>query len=196
MRTVFLAAIAALLVTAPASAQRTIHAREGLRPATMVEAVYADSERAAGVQGDVTVRGMVQTDGAIAEVAIAETSRSPALDEAALAAVRQWTFLPVEIPVPYQVQFEFHKDDLNNLQNKTCSDLNVDVAYFRQTFPELAVSDMPLKDLLVGIMLVMGRSGVSIDNYRRSSEAYDRTVEWCSTRDDELVLERYLRLAR
>ncbi len=162
----------------------------------MVEPVYTDAERAAGVQGDVTVRGMVQLDGSIADVAIAESSQSAVLDEASVTAVRQWTFLPVEVAVPYQVQIEFRKDDLNTLATKTCSDLNVDAAYFRQAFPESVVSDMPLKDVLVGLMMVMGQRGMTLENIRRSTTAFDRTVEWCATRSDELVLERYLRFAR
>lgn len=194
LATVFACALAAF--GSSASAQRIVHAREGLRPATMVTPAYTDADRAAGVQGDVTVRGMVQPDGSIADVVVAESSRSPALDEASVAAVRQWTFLPVEAAVPYQVQIEFRKDDLNTLAEKACSDLNVDVAYFRQAFPGSPVGDMPLKDVLVGLMMVMGQRGMTLENIRRATDAFDRTVEWCSTHSDELVLERYLRFAR
>lgn len=198
MRSIFaaLVAVAVLIVSPSASAQRIIQPREGLRPATMVEPAYTDADRAAGIQGDVTVGGTVQPDGTIADVAIIESSRSPVLDEASMAAVRQWTFLPVEAPVPYQVQIEFRKDDLNTLATKTCADLNVDVAFFRQAFPEAPISDMPLKDVLVGLMMVMGQRGMTLENIRRSSDAFDRTVAWCATRSDELVLERYLRFAR
>jgi TonB family protein len=180
-----LAVVSPLMAASSAEAQRVVHAREGLRPATMVRPAYTDADRAAGIQGDVAVRGMVQPDGTIADVTVAESSRSAALDEAAVAAVRQWTFNPVEVAVPYQVQIEFRKDDLN-----------VDVAYFRQAYPDAPVSDMPLKDVLVGMMMVVGPRGMTVENIRRSSEAFDRTVEWCSTRSDELVLERYLRFAR
>lgn len=186
----------AALFASPAYAQHIVQPREGVRPAAMVQPVYTDADRAAGVQGDVTVRGMVQPDGAIADVVVSESSRSPALDEASVAAVRQWTFPPVETPVPYEVQIEYRKDDLNTLATKTCTDLNIDVAYFRQTFPEQTVADMPLKDVLVGLMLVMGSNGMTVEGFRRYSAAYERTVEWCSTRSDELMLERYLRFAR
>lgn len=196
MRTVLATLIALAVIVGSASAQRIVQPREGLRPATMVDPAYTDADRAAGVQGDVTVRGMVQPDGTIADVVVTESSRSPTLDDASVAAVRQWTFSPVEVAVPYSVQIEFRKDDLNTLATKTCADLNVDVAYFRQTFPDSPVSDMPLKDVLVGLMMVMGQRGMTLENIRRSSEAFDRTVTWCSTRSDELVLERYLRFAR
>lgn len=183
-------------VSPSASAQRIVQPREGLRPATMVEPAYTDADRAAGIQGEVVVGGTVQTDGTIANVVVVESSRSSVLDEASVAALRQWTFLPVETPVLYQVEIEFRKDDLNTLATKTCTDLNVDVAYFRQAFPEAPVSDMPLKDVLVGLMMVMGQRGMTIENIRRSSAAFDRTVEWCSTRSDELMFERYMRFAR
>ena len=187
-------AIAILSAGPAANAQRIVPTREGLRPATMVQPAYGDAERAAGMQGDVTVRGVVQTDGTIADVAVAESSGSPVLDEASVAAVRQWTFLPVEYPTPYRVQIEFRKDDLNTLAQKTCGDFNTDVAYFRQTHPDQPVSDMPLKDLLVGMMMVT--QGINLDGIRRASSAYDRTVEWCAAHPDALMLERYLRFAR
>lgn len=189
-------ACALTIFAAPASAQRIVQPREGLRPTTMTPPAYAETDRLAGVQGSVAVRGMVQPDGSIADVAIVESSRSPVLDEASLAAVRQWMFAPVETPTPYQVEIEYRKDDLNTLATKTCADLNLDVAYFRSTFPEAPIGDMPLKDVLVGMMMVTSRGGMSIETIRRSSEAFDRTVAWCSTHSNELMLERYVRFAR
>ena len=61
---------------------------------------------------------------------------------------------------------------------------------------EAPIGDMTLKDGVVGMMKVTSRGGMSIETIRRSSEAFDRTVEWCSTRSNELMHERYVRLAR
>ena len=189
-------ACALALFAGPASAQRIIQPREGIRPTTMTPPAYAEADRVAGVQGSVSVRGMVWADGSIADVTVVESSHSATLDDASLAAVRQWTFAPVETATSYEVQIEYRKDDLNTLATKTCSDLNTDVAYFRGAFPDAPTSDMPLKDLLVGMMMVTNRGGMTVENIRRSSEAFDRTIEWCSTRSSELMLERYIRFAR
>lgn len=56
---------------------------------------YPEEARARGEQGTVQVKALVGTDGKVTEVsAEAGQAASPVLVEAALAAVRQWTFEP------------------------------------------------------------------------------------------------------
>ena len=50
--------------------------------------------RAEGAQGRVVLRILVRPDGSIAQVAIAESSGSPVLDEAAVRAAAEWAFSP------------------------------------------------------------------------------------------------------
>jgi protein TonB len=59
---------------------------------TRVAPVYPDLARSAGVDGRVVVLALVGKDGRIKDARIAKSV--PMLDEAALAAVRQWVFTP------------------------------------------------------------------------------------------------------
>ncbi|MES1982953.1 MAG: energy transducer TonB [Pseudomonadota bacterium] len=75
---------------------------------------YPPGARRLGVQGKVLLRVHVATDGTAAEVQLHKSSGSPALDEAALAAVRKWRFVParqgteavmawVQVPIEFKL---------------------------------------------------------------------------------------------
>jgi TonB family protein len=201
MRKLVASILAALVIALPAAAQAPTASRQEPRPITRVAPEYADAERAAGVQGEVVVRGTVQLDGSVTDGVIVTSSRAPTLDQAALAAFQRWTFAPATEggqPVVSTVEqrIAFHKDSLDTLAQKTCADLGVDIGYFQRTFPELQISDMPLRHVSVGLVMVMAPGGMTLDVIRRATAAFDRTVEWCATHPDGLYLDRYLRFAR
>ncbi len=62
-------------------------------PLSTVAPKYPEAARLEGVQGDVFVRFLVDTTGSVAEAEVFKSAH-PALDSAALAAVREWTFTP------------------------------------------------------------------------------------------------------
>jgi protein TonB len=49
-----------------------------------------------GEQGVVVLRVMIETDGRAAQVVVARSSGSARLDQAAIAAIRQWRFIPAQ----------------------------------------------------------------------------------------------------
>jgi periplasmic protein TonB len=59
-----------------------------------VEPVYPPASRRVGEEGTVTVRVLVDERGRPGEVRLAESSGHARLDEAAIAAIRKWTFAP------------------------------------------------------------------------------------------------------
>src|SRR5262249_36851313 len=78
-------------------------------------AAYPPGAIELGQQGEVLVRVRLDTEGGAVEILIHRSSGSELLDRAALAAVRQWQFLPavrdgravaawVEIPVRFQLR--------------------------------------------------------------------------------------------
>jgi protein TonB len=85
-----------LLLVASSAAAQTGPVRLGLvaNPATTnrVDPIYPDAARAAGVSGTVRVQVEVGADGTVQDVQL--VSSIPLLDQAALDAVRQWTFRP------------------------------------------------------------------------------------------------------
>jgi TonB family protein len=75
---------------------------------------YPDASRRAQEQGDVMVRVVVSKQGAPIEVTLARTSGFPALDAAALEAVKTWQYAAatdaagntIEAPIQFNVRFE------------------------------------------------------------------------------------------
>jgi TonB family protein len=68
--------------------------------------VYPPEARAKGYQGKVLLRVEVLSDGQVGQIAVKKTSGYEALDQSALAAVKQWRFIPArkgEVAVPVWV---------------------------------------------------------------------------------------------
>lgn len=73
---------------------------------------YPPAARRRGDQGTVLVRVVVTTEGLAASVALQKTSGHPSLDDAALAAVKSWRFVPARqggqaLEAPYVVPIVF-----------------------------------------------------------------------------------------
>lgn len=75
---------------------------------------YPPTAREQGLQGKVVLDVEVQADGRVGDVRLKESSGAPILDDAALAAVKAWTFVParrgpsavvsrVEVPVLFSL---------------------------------------------------------------------------------------------
>lgn len=80
-----------------ATAQQTnIVSAASLKRVRMVSPVYPDAARKRGIEGWVELAFTVQTNGAVDEVEIRNASPAEVFDDAAMRAVRQWRFEPVE----------------------------------------------------------------------------------------------------
>ena len=86
-----------LLIVAPLPGQqslpRTVHLREGLvdvNRLTYVAPAYSEAARAAGIQGDVTLSIVIDTEGHVVEVT--PESGPEELYDAATEAVKQWKY--------------------------------------------------------------------------------------------------------
>ena len=102
-------------VTAPG---RDAHAQSPdehtVKPPTVVshvDAVYPPSALADREHADVKLTITIDTDGHVSKVDVTESSGHPDLDEAAVVAVRQWTFVPAmrdDKPVASRISVPFH----------------------------------------------------------------------------------------
>ena len=68
-------------------------AAQDLKTSNRVDPTYPPASRRAGEEGTVRVRVLVDEHGRPKDVVVAQTSGHPALDEAAVAAVRKWRFV-------------------------------------------------------------------------------------------------------
>lgn len=194
------AATAASATSLPA---QRVKARS-LRPG---EAAYPAALAERGVQGTAEVLAKLGADGAPSVVTIVSSSRSVELDELALADVRRLRFrsangasgtsLP-DIVVPV----EFMRDSLATLKAKTCREFNVDVAYFRSTFPELDTGRMPIINLTTGALFMgaIPTSGLTGDalvtHAKRIREAGSGITAACLAAPDSSYLELYVDLVK
>src|SRR5262249_50645299 len=76
-----------------------------------IQGQSTDQARTHRIQGTVTLQGVVRTDGTVGNIQITR-SLDPALDQAAIEAIRQWRFrpgtrngVPVEVPMSFQMNF-------------------------------------------------------------------------------------------
>lgn len=164
------------------------------------DAVYPEALHSRGVQGMVEVLAVIGPDGFPVQVAVAKTSRSKELDEAGLAVVRDLRFgaqgaasAPSARPLPpVLVPVEFLRDSVTTLSKKMCREFSVDAEYFRTTFPEQQVSDMPVVRMTIGLLVMAETQRASgekiVSLARRSSAAGKEIAAACAAAPDSLYL--------
>lgn len=128
-------------------------------PAANAPPVYPEAERLAGHEGRVMLDVQVLVDGSALAVTVFQSSGFPALDQAAVEAVRLWQFTPklgpegrpvssvLRLPVDFklaQPQAAGAQSQLQMMLAQPCSHLNADVAAFRATSPDRPLADMPV----------------------------------------------------
>lgn len=148
----------------------------------------------AGVQGSVVVLVTIGAEGNPADATIQQTSRSAPLDDAALAYVRSAIRLgSAAHPAPPQVlvPLRFTKDSLRTLADKTCADFAVDATWFRATFPEKTLRDMPVVNMSVGALVLKQPMAsarmMAIARHSNAAEA-DATLAACTAHPDDRFL--------
>ena len=84
-----------LIVTASAASDPT---PPKLIASCMVQPTYPEAERAAGVQGTVTLNVEVRADGSVGEISPKEeVAGHPAFTKSAMEAIRKWCFEPAQV---------------------------------------------------------------------------------------------------
>lgn len=99
MRTVLTATAlaAALVVSAAAQSKPVYHVGDGVKAPVLVRDVkpnYTQKAKDRKVQGSVGLKIVVQSDGSVADNVQVTKSLDPDLDQAAITAVKQWSFRP------------------------------------------------------------------------------------------------------
>lgn len=97
---------------------------------------YPEAEAATGAQGLAIVVMDLAPDGGIASSRLVATTHSPVLDEQALrlAATLHWMGAG-KMPRQASLRVLFARDDGHTVQNKSCAELNVDVAWLKAHDP-------------------------------------------------------------
>jgi TonB family protein len=185
----------------PIAADTPLRVREvSLRP---TDEGYPSELAAKGVQGTTELVLKLGADGNPSDIVVQSTSRSPSLDQAAIAVARGLTFKSKDPANPVTrviVPIEFLRDSLTTLPSKTCSEFNVDLGYFKTTFPELETRKMPVVDMTVGSYVSYGIVGLSQDKalayMKRVEVAAKGIVEACAKEPEANYAKTFTRLVK
>jgi TonB family protein len=162
---------------------------------------YTPELAAQGVQGTTDLRVKLSSDGAPSAVSVQSSSRSAVLDEAAIEIGKKLKFNLKDGKAPVDdlvVPVDFQRDSFAKLPDKTCADFNVDVGYFKTTFPELKPSDMKLVNATVGLLFVQGMKNASHGELRALSKkgaaAASGIVDACAQKPEANYLKTFTEL--
>jgi protein TonB len=171
-----------------------------LRPA---DEGYPPELAAKGIQGTAELLLKLGPDGSPTDVTVQSSSRSPDLDQPAIAVAKGLSFKakdPANPVVQVLVPIEFLRDSLTTLPKKTCQEFNVDLAWFKATFPELEVRKMPVVNMTVGSYVSYGIVGLSQDKalayMKRVEQAAKGIVEACAKDPEAGYITIFTRLVK
>jgi TonB family protein len=194
------AASAPVPASAPAASKPVKIRAVSLRPA---DPGYPAELAGNGVQGTTDVLINVSADGTPTDVSVQSTSRSAELDRAAVVVAKGLKFTVKDPAKPIGellVPIEFMRDSVATLSKKTCSEFNVDVAYFKTTFPELETRKMTVINMTVGSLVTLGASGLSQDklllHIKKLEAAAKAIVEACAQHPEAGYLKTFTGLVK
>jgi TonB family protein len=158
------------------------HPPEALRE---IDPDFPDAARAAGQQGEVWIRVSLGEDGVPGDPTVKQTSRSPTLDAAAVAALRDWRFAPARdaqdrpVPATVAVHFKFH------FFVRTCAQLTAAVSWTRKAWPEQSLGQTPIYRQAELDYATLDPHKFSTEERARAKDqlrqAFDRTLSRCES---------------
>ncbi|WP_447764871.1 energy transducer TonB [Sphingopyxis panaciterrae] len=127
---------------------------------------FPDAAKALGHNGKVVARGTIDAEGKLVDVRIEESSRSPLLDEAVLAALAAWQFRPTkdfagqprsqEVLLPFEFNQAAGGGDnyLAAIKTYRCAAFIKETDWWVGAHPEKKLSDYPLYKFIGGLQLI------------------------------------------
>jgi TonB family protein len=116
---------------------------------------YPKNLSSTGVQGRVLVSAIMQADGSLKNPMILDSSRSLALDLAAINVVKNVQYqlakpLQSKDGIAVQVPLEFLKDTYATINQKSCAEFSQDFAYLKQTFADQKMDELEVFKIPLG----------------------------------------------
>jgi TonB family protein len=157
--------------TVPAWRDITIYASDANYPQALVRR---------GVQGMVTIELTPGTRGRKAAATVRASSRSADLDALALGMARRLDITGADGAASGLVTYRFRKDHTGTIATKTCTDLNVDVAYHSATFPERSLRELPVFYESVGKLIYSFQREGERRTFPPADTLFDATLAGCA----------------
>ncbi len=160
---------------------------------------YPDSEAATGAQGMAIVVMDLAPDGRVAKTTLAASTHVPALDAQALRLASQLHWMGARKPPPQaSVRVRFVRDTIDSVRQKTCAELNADVAWLKAHDPAQPPENVGALQVIRGILELTSKwlPGRPVDQQGRAAMdvASRRTVEECAAHPDQRLRDTFPRL--
>jgi len=200
---------ASAAAAAPAPSQP---AAQPAKPAKLLNSLppsYPPEAQKAGQEGRVVLKVQVLSDGAVGRVEVVTSAGHPALDEAALAAARQWQFAPardesdaaiessVQVPLTFKLDGDGGagdvKAEIQALFKQPCAKVNDEVAAYRAATPGQPLRDMHTFKMTGGILVISMLGGKNADAWFKLNKQlpaiFDQVVIDCAARPEAVYEE-------
>lgn len=173
--------------------------RPPLRPLSTPAPQYPEEEQKAGHSGRALVRLKVLQDGTVGSAEISKSTGFAALDNAALEAVKKWTFAPptgsggdptevtAQVPIDFssgdgKSSMPLNKEEMEAFWKKPCSQIASEASAFKASNPEGKLGDMKTFKATAGLMF-LGSYGSTPEKtlkiFRALPAAYELVVTKC-----------------
>lgn len=153
---------------------------------------YPEEAFRQGHQGKVILAFAIRENGDVSQPAIERTSRSRVLDAAAFRYVQKFKFEPARdkngkaFTQKALMPVEYWKDTLANVNSKKCSDLTVDVHFFKDAYPDKKLTEMRIYRMVLGYFVISAKDiHQQLEYGKRFPSVFDRVVEACAKYPDE-----------
>lgn len=182
-------------------------ATQPAKPAKLLKSVpprYPPEAQKAGHEGRVVLKVQVLKEGAVGQLEVATSSGHLALDEAALAAARQWQFAPatdeagaaidssVQVPLSFKLDGGGNggdpKSEIQALFKQPCAKVNDEVAAYRAATPDQPLRNMQTFKMTGGVLVISMLGGKNADAWlklnKRLPAIFDQVVIDCAARPE------------
>lgn len=194
-------------VNAASAAATPAPSASAAKPVKLLKSVppeYPAEAKKAGQQGRVLLKIQVLKNGAIGQLEVATSSGHSTLDEAALAAARQWQFTAatdeagaaidstVQVPLTFQLDEGGGggdpKAEIQALFKQPCAKVNAEVAAYRAATPDQPLRNMHTFKMTGGILLLSVIGGKNPDAWLKLNKQmpaiYDQVVIDCAAKPE------------
>ena len=154
---------------------------------------YPKNLSSTGVQGRVIVSAMLQTDGSLKQAMILDSSRSLALDLAAINVIQSLQYqlaqpLQVKEGVAVQIPVEFKKDSYANIHQKSCAEFNQDFSYLRSTFSDQKIDELEVFKIPLGSIFLFLSDAQKAKFHKNASTIRAATVLSCNNNPSQNLM--------
>jgi TonB family protein len=162
-------------------------------PLTWTREEIPPAALASGARGEVLVRGVIGVDGRMSGLTVVESSRSPDLDQAAVAAFGRWTFSPgldangQPTTVSVTEHFVFDYD----LAKMTCAEATLELGWYAKAFPEKTreSSRLYLFSHFLLSLKVGGQGPDALRRFRDYPAIFEQATNACASQPQALFLD-------